>query len=1007
MRSINVIFLSFLTAIFALKNVTGQVEDISLYQYSVRDGLSQSTVTCMTYDKEGLLWVGTGNGFNRILGEKIEVVSRQFKLLNSIPIRSLSSESREIMLVGTEAGAYELNLSAGLLKPILLNGIEINDKMMRVFSVSHYRLFFARENSMVIEDRITGNSVILQHQISEGAKKVCQSENRLYWISDSPQGIYYFDGVNGSIQNLMLPEKWSKSGFNSISVTPNIGIVISNETGVLINWFNDSWIDYSPDIQELNPQAKLHSAVLACDSSIFINYLLGGCFRFSPEIELLNSYSQVYFSKGNRTYNLYLPTYALVDYSGNVFLGTDGNGLIRINPDIKKFDELIPSTLIGGKLKDNFVTSVYQNNAGVLYFGCLNTGLSVYDQVSKKGSYYDLINTSNQVITQIQFITPYKDIILLGTSQGLYTFGINRKISEITLPGIRQNYTCYFQIADNKFILGAESGLYLFQNEQIKKINSGLIDQISFIECVDSTHFLIAERGCKMFLMEFNSNDTLFTPINISLSNNQIKPAYNGMVKVGNSFFVASTFGLLELDHNMNFIRKLDSDQGFSSSLIYSIRYGNDDKIWLSTNGGISSYDPKSSRIVNYGCENGVQSNEFNSGVSFQAEDGTILFGGVSGINSFNPIELKGNINHPKIWIESIFINEKKVNVDSLLNLNSIKIGFNKSSITFILKPIEYTLPEKTTIEYMLIDIDPMWIKTGLSGIIRYAYLPAGKYKFIARTCNSEQSYSDVYNIISFEVLPPFYKMTWFILISLLLIIGLIAIIFHLFYLNIERKKIVELKQLKEIENIRMQISKEIHDDIGAGLTQISIISEQLSVYAKEDNRLWISSKLNKLIEISRELIQNMNEIVWVINPNNDSLERLLVYLRINANRMLEETDFDFEVDFPDILPSCIINSKARRKLVLIVKEAINNSVKHSGGSLIRIYFGFINENNFKLIIGDNGKGLPIYKSDLGNGLKNIEYHAAELGMDIQWFNNNGLEMILTGKLEQITINGG
>jgi signal transduction histidine kinase len=216
------------------------------------------------------------------------------------------------------------------------------------------------------------------------------------------------------------------------------------------------------------------------------------------------------------------------------------------------------------------------------------------------------------------------------------------------------------------------------------------------------------------------------------------------------------------------------------------------------------------------------------------------------------------------------------------------------------------------------------------------------------------------------------------ILLVLSILIFLAYFLFNRYKRNEETKKERELQTQKEAERIR--IARDMHDEIGAGLTRIVMRSEQgkQQLLAGEGQQSIISESFSKMTTEARELSRNIGEIIWSLNPKNDTLDTLFAYIRSYAYDYLENANISCVVNFPDTIPDVVFSPEMRRNIFLIVKESLNNIVKHSQATQVEITLT-LGEKQFTLSIKDNGKGITAKKED-GNGLGNMKKRTEESG---------------------------
>jgi signal transduction histidine kinase len=191
-------------------------------------------------------------------------------------------------------------------------------------------------------------------------------------------------------------------------------------------------------------------------------------------------------------------------------------------------------------------------------------------------------------------------------------------------------------------------------------------------------------------------------------------------------------------------------------------------------------------------------------------------------------------------------------------------------------------------------------------------------------------------------------------------------------YVEIQKmkRKIEQLERSQAIERERLRISQDMHDEVGANLTKIAIISELAMKNARESDGM--TTQLRNISQTAREVVDSIGAIVWAINPKNDRLDNLAGYIREYASDYFEMTSINCRFDFPEELPDHPLSAEVRRNIFLTMKEAMNNVVKHSGATAVRLGLGF-RDRHLEISIEDNGKGFVIDDtSRYGNGLINM-----------------------------------
>jgi signal transduction histidine kinase len=189
--------------------------------------------------------------------------------------------------------------------------------------------------------------------------------------------------------------------------------------------------------------------------------------------------------------------------------------------------------------------------------------------------------------------------------------------------------------------------------------------------------------------------------------------------------------------------------------------------------------------------------------------------------------------------------------------------------------------------------------------------------------------------------------------------------------------RIREMERQFAIEKERSRISKDMHDEVGASLTRISILSE-LAKKQREPEKA--QQLIDQISEISGGVVDEMSEIIWAMNPRNDTLDSFTSYIRQHASSYLESAEIEGVFNFPGEIESLHMSSELRRNLFLTVKEAFHNIVKHSGAGKVHMRL-LAEKGNLTIVIEDDGVGFNMDQiSGWGNGLTNMNKRIEELG---------------------------
>ena len=268
---------------------------------------------------------------------------------------------------------------------------------------------------------------------------------------------------------------------------------------------------------------------------------------------------------------------------------------------------------------------------------------------------------------------------------------------------------------------------------------------------------------------------------------------------------------------------------------------------------------------------------------------------------------------------------------------------------------------------------DTVWTKINGKPELTISDLSAGKYNLLLRASNIYGDYSDQVSSFDITILPPYWQTWWF----RVMVVGFFVLIFYGLY----RYRIQQLKRLLVLRN---NIASDLHDDIGSTLNSISIYSEVAKQQAGKE-----IPALDMIGVNSRKIIESMSDIVWTINPENDSFEKIIVRMRSFAHQLLKAKKIEYTFDVDEKLNKIVLPMQVRKNFYLVFKEAITNVIKYSQARRVAIFL-FEKNKTIMLRIRDNGRGIPVNAETQGNGLLNMSRRAAEINAELNIISGEG-----------------
>lgn len=411
-------------------------------------------------------------------------------------------------------------------------------------------------------------------------------------------------------------------------------------------------------------------------------------------------------------------------------------------------------------------------------------------------------------------------------------------------------------------------------------------------------------------------------------------------------------------------IANYNTAKGLSSNQVSAITQDLNGRIYIATGRGVDQLTPVTGRIKHFTTADGLASGEIFDALCDKS--GMLWFATSQGLSKFLP-KAAAPMAPPPIFIKGLRLGGEKQAISPLgetdIALQDIQPGNNQLQIDFV--GVSFAPGEGVVYQYKFDGTDP-WSVPSEQSTITFASLASGHYRLLVRAIGSDGVTSLAPAIITFTVLRPLWQRWWFILLT---VASLSFIAYSIYRSRVSR--------LLEVERVRTRIATDLHDDIGANLTKIAILSEvarqQLGNGGPEQDR-----PLSSIARISREAVASMSDIVWAINPQRDHLPDLLGRMRQHAEESCLPREIELSFDDGDSEVDLHLGVGVRRDLFLIFKEAVSNAVRHSNCNHLWITIS-LERNLFSLKIRDDGDGFETEAKHEGNGLLNLKRRAAKL----------------------------
>jgi signal transduction histidine kinase len=437
-------------------------------------------------------------------------------------------------------------------------------------------------------------------------------------------------------------------------------------------------------------------------------------------------------------------------------------------------------------------------------------------------------------------------------------------------------------------------------------------------------------------------------------------------------------------------------EQGLPNSVIGHIEEDDHGYFWMSSHAGIlrvsqtnlnDCADGKSPEVhcLVYGINDGLPTIECSEGMQpagCQTPDGRLWFPTSKGLVVVDPNDVHSNPLPPPVRLEELLVDGQV-----WTNLSApLRIPAGRNRLEFRYTGLSFVAPEKVGFKYRIEGLEKDWVDAGSKRQANYSFVPPGDYQFHVIACNNDGVWNETGATLAFTVLPFFWQTLWFrLLAGVLMVLAASAVVWFDARRRM-RRRLEKLEREQAVERERARIAKDIHDDLGASLTRITMLSQS----ARGDTQLpeYLTINLGRIFGTARELTRAMDEIVWAVNPRHDRLDSLANYLSRFAHDYLSAAEIRCRLEVPLDLPPLPVTAETRHNLFLAFKESLHNIVKHAAATEARVELKLAGEM-ITLQVADNGRGFtaggpghsaPPDRISSGNGLANMKRRLVEIG---------------------------
>lgn len=955
-------------------------EQLLLHHITEENGLSDNHVQCIYKDQNNFVWVGTLSGLNLLDGSAITTFRHEAGNTNSISddnILSITGDKDGLIWIGTNSGLNSLNpfTKQFTIYHLPENTLGETNMISSLAADKSGAVFIGTSAGLFLYDKKKISSIALPAE-----KNSLQKNNWITSLAIGHKGLLWITTYNGLWSYNTLTHKITHviNRANDAYFTGLFTKVIEDHEG---NIWAGSWDKglkkYDPATKKIINYYTPHNistiAEIKQSDGHYLLWINGSLMAFDPAE---NKY--IHFSLPNNISPSVSITEMYAAPDNWLWMGSK-EGLYIYNPAKTLFRHHIFSSPITEQdvAMLQWKNKLLVSGSGENFLKAYNKKLSVTDDYSKGAV------TKNLSCLSLKQSGP--ENIKAGASDG---------IADINL---RTHQMTYHRL---KFLAKTfEAGNFITNIFEDNKQNWWVFPWRNGIWLTDSSYnnfhqvfknFIYEGGKPKPLLIadaaEDKNNNLWFADYDEGIifynnvSNKFSKPFVNifgekyttGQIIYHNNYcytFINSKIYTWHCDstalHNISLPPPMDKP-------IVSMAIDSAGNIWLATRQGLVVYNTASKIFDHVTASDGLIKNDMDGSLCCLS-NGTMVFGCPEFITAFDPPKVLHSIGSPPdIILTGIIANGKNIPFN-----RGKKMVFDHSINNFIFKwaVTDYNDPLYNNYYYKLHGIDTAWHYAGNRGEVQFANLSSGDYTLLLKGANANRVYAQTILNLHFAIRPPFWRTWWFF--------GLLFLLSGLIFYALYKYRV---SQVLKIERIRNKISLDLHDDIGSTLSSISILSEMALRQKKENHP---DEMLYEIKQNSLSLMERMDDIVWSINPKNDSLENLLIRIKDFASRLFEAKEINYNIDIPSNASQLQLSMEYRQHIYLILKEAINNLIKYANCNEAEIKVTH-SRSQLSILIADNGVGFnPLIKTK-GNGLEGMKKRASQMKAHLSISSNPG-----------------
>ncbi|MBC8047264.1 MAG: hypothetical protein H7Y00_10740 [Fimbriimonadaceae bacterium] len=1008
-----------------IEKTNAQFPQLYFENITTQNGLSNNTVTCLFQDKKGFLWIGTANGLNKFDGNQFQIFYHEEGNKNSLSGNSI------VEILEDETGIFWIATKDGGLTKY--DPLQIKDKQFT--QIKHNR----KDTTSIPSDRMTALFDLNKDYL------LISSENMsLGFLNKKTLSITYpAIPIDSTANDFLDPAK----SVNRITSGNWIHHITADENFIYISFLAGGGRVFIFDRKTY--QVKTNTFEIIASSIPFFNVDKNKIWyaSWSKGLYMQENYSvdKTGLLKHKKVLDLPDEVTHILSWDENILIASTRNsGIYLLDKTNYEYERVLHKRAYQNSIASNRVICMLKDRNNIWWMGT-NEGLSKYNPVQWQFGAEEITDDYSKQITHFSL---YDDgnVLRLCTDKGIYKKNNASgpfKLINFLYNGVQIEPTQIYPLENNKYILNTENANYWYypETEKIKlfeveryhvfgkdqyytssplnrgsyQIRDMLTDTIEgnavylfatlgwgvgiydltekiFYDFIKDSDSSIQNNMTRVLFKDTNKNYWVGTSEGLykwnksfpfknyfeqylynendpnSISGNSVTGIYEDN---NHHLWITTNNGLNEFDGTKFYHYK---PPFANSKFMYDIYADKKNNLWIAVPGGFEVFNLITKKFKHIDLPNSEWSLKYPAKI-LQSESGKWLYGSGNYLISFEPDSFYFNNSFPEIYLSDFSVLDESIFDTEAFD--KLKFKYNDNFITISFSSLQLSQPELVKYQYQLSGLNKDWIDIDNSGKINFTSLPPGKYELKVKVTNAQGTWSEGKTLTAFTIIPPYWRQWWFYVLCAICAAGII-------YAIVRYRE----NQLMQIQHIRNKIANDLHDDVGSTLSTINLYSEVAKMKSDPDNK-YLKTILDKISNTSLEMQENMNHIVWSLQPRNDTFEQMMLRMKSFALENMQAKNVRTEFFIDEKLNDLKLSSDRRKDLFLIYKESIHNIIKYANCTDVKIHFNK-NKDAIEMKIEDNGSGFNLKEKFSGNGLHTMKERSKALNGNLHMHSETG-----------------